>query len=215
MSLYAASKRANEMMAHSYAHLFQTPSTGLRFFTAYGPWGRPDMALFIFTKKIIAGEPIEVYNKGQMLRDFTFIDDLVEGIFLSMLNPPNANPGFDHQNPIPSESSAPYRMLNIGNNNPVVLIDFVREIENALGKSICITGMPRTSHIIYHGGLICLRLSYSNGGIASTSLIYFYYFFIERRQNKIQKSLFFNGHQVKNKSRGIRQQSLSIPVKLF
>lgn len=142
MSLYAATKRANEMMAHSYAHLYQLPSTGLRFFTAYGPWGRPDMALFIFVKKILEGDTIEVYNKGQMLRDFTFIDDLVEGIYLTMKNSPVRNADFDHEDPIPSRSSAPYRILNIGNNNPVVLIDFVREIEKALGKRAKIEFKP-------------------------------------------------------------------------
>jgi UDP-glucuronate 4-epimerase len=133
MSLYAATKRANELMAHSYAHLYNIPTTGLRFFTAYGPWGRPDMALFIFTKKILEGKTIEVYNEGQMLRDFTYVDDIVEGVYRVMLKIPEPNIAYDHSNPIASESSAPHRIFNIGNNNPVVLIDFVREIENSLG----------------------------------------------------------------------------------
>lgn len=142
MSIYAATKRANEHMAHSYAHLFNMAVTGLRFFTAYGPWGRPDMALFIFTKKILANEPITVYNNGQMLRDFTFIDDLVEGIYQVMLKPPVANPHFNHQNPIPNKSSAAYQLLNIGNNSPVQLLDFIVAIEEKLGKKALINFEP-------------------------------------------------------------------------
>ena len=142
MSLYASTKRANEMMAHSYAHLYGIPSTGLRFFTAYGPWGRPDMALFLFAKNILDGKPIQVFNNGNMLRDFTFIDDLVEGIYRVMLNVPEENPSFDHLNPTPEESSAPYRILNIGNNAPVNLMDFIKAIEQAVGKEAIIDFQP-------------------------------------------------------------------------
>jgi len=142
MSLYAATKRANEIMAHSYSHLYDLPTTGLRFFTAYGPWGRPDMALFIFVKNILEGKPIQVYNNGEMLRDFTFVEDIVEGVYRVMLNKPNSNSSFDHETPHPSESSAPFRILNIGNNAPVKLLDFVYAIENALGKKATIDFQP-------------------------------------------------------------------------
>lgn len=133
ISLYAASKKANELMAHTYSHLFNVPTTGLRFFTVYGPWGRPDMALFLFTKAILAGEPIKVFNNGQMLRDFTYIDDIVEGITRVMDKPATPNPAWDGAAPDPGTSSAPYRLFNIGNNNPVKLLDFVTAIEDALG----------------------------------------------------------------------------------
>lgn len=133
ISLYAASKKANELMAHTYSHLFNVPTTGLRFFTVYGPWGRPDMALFLFTKAILAGEPIKVFNNGQMLRDFTYIDDIVEGVVRVMDKPATPNPAWDGAAPDPGTSSAPYRLFNIGNNNPVKLLDFVTAIEDALG----------------------------------------------------------------------------------
>jgi UDP-glucuronate 4-epimerase len=135
ISLYAASKKANELMAHTYSHLFGIPTTGLRFFTVYGPWGRPDMALFLFTKAILAGEPIKVFNNGQMQRDFTYIDDIVEGVVRIMDKPATANPAWDGASPDPGTSSAPYRLFNIGNNNPVSLMDFIGAIENALGKT--------------------------------------------------------------------------------
>ena len=134
LSLYAASKKANELMAHSYSHLFAIPATGLRFFTVYGPWGRPDMALFIFTRRILAGEPIEVYNQGNMKRDFTYIDDIVEGIWRVMDKPPCPDPGWDAQRPDPASSSAPYRIFNIGNNRPVELLHFIGLIERNLGR---------------------------------------------------------------------------------
>jgi UDP-glucuronate 4-epimerase len=133
ISLYAASKKANELMAHTYSHLFGLPTTGLRFFTVYGPWGRPDMALFLFTKAILAGEPIKVFNNGEMLRDFTYIDDIVQGVIRVMDKPATPNPAWDGAAPDPGTSSAPYRLFNIGNNNPVKLLDFVTAIEDALG----------------------------------------------------------------------------------
>ncbi len=134
LSLYAASKKANELMAHSYSHLFAIPATGLRFFTVYGPWGRPDMALFIFTRRILAGEAIEVYNHGDMKRDFTFIDDIVEGMWRVMNKPPRPDPGWDALHPDPATSSAPYRLYNIGNNRPVDLLHFIGLIEKCLGR---------------------------------------------------------------------------------
>jgi UDP-glucuronate 4-epimerase len=134
LSLYAASKKANELMAHSYAHLYGIPATGLRFFTVYGPWGRPDMALFIFTRRILAGEPVEVFNHGNMKRDFTYIDDIVEGIRRVMNKPPAPGPGWDAQHPDPASSSAPYRIFNIGNNRPVDLLRFIGLIEAGLGR---------------------------------------------------------------------------------
>ncbi|OYY73474.1 MAG: capsular biosynthesis protein CpsI [Gammaproteobacteria bacterium 28-57-27] len=134
ISLYAASKKANELMAHSYAHLYQLPTTGLRFFTVYGPWGRPDMAYFKFTQAILAGHPIEVYNHGQMQRDFTYIDDIVEGILRVLDRPAQSNPNWDGAQPDPSSSPAPYRLYNIGNHSPVKLSHFVEILENALGQ---------------------------------------------------------------------------------
>jgi len=133
VSLYGASKKANELMAHCYSHLFGIPCTGLRFFTVYGPWGRPDMALFIFTKSILAGEPIHVFNHGKMERDFTYIDDIVEGISRMIDSPPKGCPGWDGKHPDPSASRAPYRIYNIGNNKPVNLMDFIKAIEENLG----------------------------------------------------------------------------------
>ncbi len=140
LAMYAASKKANEMMAHSYAHLYDIPSTGLRFFTVYGPWGRPDMALYIFTKAIIEGNEFQIFNNGEMSRDFTYVDDIVESIKrLIPLKPERDNPKFDIKNPKPSKSKAPYQIFNIGNNSPVALMDFVRALEKALekkGKSV-------------------------------------------------------------------------------
>jgi UDP-glucuronate 4-epimerase len=134
VSLYAATKKANELMAHTYAHLFAIPCTGLRFFTVYGPWGRPDMALFKFTKGILAGEPIPVFNEGRMIRDFTYIDDIVEGVVRVLDRPPAADPSFDFVNPDPARSHAPYRVYNIGNNRPVPLLDCIHLLEEALGR---------------------------------------------------------------------------------
>jgi len=134
ISLYAASKKANEMMAHSYAHLFQVPATGLRFFTVYGPWGRPDMALFKFTKAILAGEPIPVFNHGDMQRDFTYVDDIAEAISRICFKPPTANDQWSADNPDPATSpSGPYRIYNIGNARPIALLTYIDELERALG----------------------------------------------------------------------------------
>ena len=134
LSLYAATKKANELMAHSYSHLYEMPVTGLRFFTVYGPWGRPDMSLFKFTKNILAGEPIDVYNYGDHVRDFTYIDDIVEGVVRCLDRIAASNPDWDSDAPDPATSSAPYRLYNIGNNNPVELMHFIACIENALGR---------------------------------------------------------------------------------
>ncbi len=133
LSFYAATKKSNELMAHSYSHLYNLPTTGLRFFTVYGPWGRPDMALFLFTKNILANKPIKVFNFGNHTRDFTYIDDIVEGIIRVLDKPPKANPEYDFSTASPAESSAPYRVYNIGNDNPVKLMDYIHAIENALG----------------------------------------------------------------------------------
>ncbi len=141
-SLYAATKKDNELMAHSYAHLYKLPCTGLRFFTVYGPWGRPDMALFIFTKNILEGKPIDLFNGGDMVRDFTYIDDIVGGVVRVVMKIPEANPEWDGQNPDPSTSPAPYRVYNIGSNNPVKLMDFVKEIEKNLGTEAKLNRMP-------------------------------------------------------------------------
>ena len=135
VSLYAATKKANELMAHTYSHLFGLPTTGLRFFTVYGPWGRPDMALFLFTKAILEGRPIDVFNYGNMQRDFTFVDDIVEGVVRVLDRPATANSSFDSSQADPATSNVPYRVFNIGNNDPVRLLDFIAAIENALGLS--------------------------------------------------------------------------------
>jgi len=134
ISLYAASKKSNELMAHSYSHLFKLPCTGLRFFTVYGPWGRPDMALFLFTKAILAGEPIKVFNYGNMERDFTYIDDIIEGVYRVTMQPAQPNPNWDPAQPDPGTSPAPYRIYNIGNNSCVSLTRYIEAIEMALGK---------------------------------------------------------------------------------
>jgi len=134
LSLYAASKKANELMAHTYAHLYRPPVTGLRFFTVYGPWGRPDMALFLFTKKILAGEPIDVFNEGHHARDFTYIDDIVAGVVRTADRIATPDPDWNSNRPDPATSSAPYRIYNIGNNNPVELMHFIACIEKALGR---------------------------------------------------------------------------------
>ncbi len=134
VSLYAATKKSNELTAHCYSHLFGLPTTGLRFFTVYGPWGRPDMALFLFTKAILEGRPIDVFNHGNMMRDFTYIDDIVEGIVRVIDNPPKGDPSWSGVEPDPSKSRAPYRIFNIGNSSPVGLMEFIEAIEQALGK---------------------------------------------------------------------------------
>ena len=133
VSLYASTKRSNELMAHTYSHLFNLPTTGLRFFTVYGPWGRPDMSYFIFTKKILKNEPIQIFNNGKMKRDFTFIDDVVLAIKNILFNEPKVNNNFDYLNTPPSLSWAPFRLFNVGNSNPIELMDFVKVIETELG----------------------------------------------------------------------------------
>jgi len=142
ISLYAASKKANELMAHTYSHLFQLPTTGLRFFTVYGPWGRPDMAYYSFTRDIMEGNTIKVFNNGNMSRDFTYIDDIVEGIIRLLNSPPKSNPDWDRENPEPSSSYAPYKVYNIGNNRPIKLLDFIRTLEQLIGKEAKIEFAP-------------------------------------------------------------------------
>jgi UDP-glucuronate 4-epimerase len=142
VSLYAATKKANELMAHTYSHLFNLPTTGLRFFTVYGPWGRPDMALFLFTRAILKGDPINVFNNGDMIRDFTFIDDIVEGVIRTLNRVAAPDLAFDTSQPDPATSNAPYRVFNIGNNQPTRLMDYVAAIEKALGKEAVKNFMP-------------------------------------------------------------------------
>lgn len=142
ISLYAATKKSNELMAHTYSHLYGLPTTGLRFFTVYGPWGRPDMALFIFTKAILEGRSIPVFNNGDMERDFTYIDDIVEGIAAVTGLPASPSPDWRPDQPLPSISQAPYRLYNIGNNNAVRLKDFIRTLENALGRKAVLDLLP-------------------------------------------------------------------------
>jgi UDP-glucuronate 4-epimerase len=142
VSLYAATKKANELMAHTYAHLFGLSVTGLRFFTVYGPWGRPDMALFRFTKGILAGEPIPVFNAGQMIRDFTYVDDIVEGIVRVTDTPARPNPNWSGDDPDPATSSAPYRVFNIGNNMPILLLDCIAMLEECLGRKAQMEFLP-------------------------------------------------------------------------
>jgi len=134
LSLYAATKKANELMAHTYSHLYDLPTTGLRFFTVYGPWGRPDMALFLFTKKILAGEPIDVFNNGMHRRDFTYIDDIVEGVIRSIDLPAKSNSYWSGHSPDPATSLAPWRVYNIGNNKPIELLNYIGLLEECLGK---------------------------------------------------------------------------------
>lgn len=142
ISLYAASKKSNELMAHTYSYLFNLPTTGLRFFTVYGPWGRPDMALFLFTKSILKGEAIEVFNYGEMLRDFTYIDDIVEGVVRVLDNIPKLDSTWNAKNPNPHSSKAPYKIYNIGNNYPVKLMDFIKTLEQELGREAKKTMLP-------------------------------------------------------------------------
>jgi UDP-glucuronate 4-epimerase len=142
LSLYAATKKANELMAHCYANLYSLPCTGLRFFTVYGPWGRPDMALFKFTKAILADEPIQVFNHGNMLRDFTYVDDIIEGVIRVIDRPATGDPGWTGDAPNPATSYAPYRVFNIGNSNPVKLLEYIRAIETCLGKKAIMEMLP-------------------------------------------------------------------------
>ena len=142
VSLYAATKKANELMAHTYASLYNMPCTGLRFFTVYGPWGRPDMALFLFTKAVLENRPIDVFNYGKMKRDFTYIDDIVEGVVRVIDRVPQPNPGWSGDNPDSAASYAPYRLYNIGNNNPVELMKFIEVLEDCLGMKAQKNFMP-------------------------------------------------------------------------
>ena len=142
ISLYAASKKSNELMAHTYSHLYGIPSTGLRFFTVYGPWGRPDMALFLFTDAIVKGNPIKVFNNGKMRRDFTYIDDIVEGVVRTLDQPPPGNAEWSAENPDPSSSPAPFKVYNIGNGQPVELMDFIDELQRQLGREARIDYLP-------------------------------------------------------------------------
>lgn len=149
VSLYAATKKANEVIAHSYAHLFNIPLTGLRFFTVYGPWGRPDMAYFSFTRKIFEGEPIEVFNNGNLMRDFTYIDDIINGIVSLLDKIPQGNPLFNPMAPDPSLSSAPFKIFNIGNNNPVSLMEFIATLEKVIGKEAIKVYKPMQAGDVY------------------------------------------------------------------
>jgi len=142
LAIYGATKRANELMAHSYAHLFGLPCTGLRFFTVYGPWGRPDMALFLFTRKILAGEPIPVFNHGHHQRDFTFVEDIVEGVIRACDNPATGHPAWNSDHPDPATSAAPWRVFNIGNNQPVELLRYIEVLESALGRKAEMEMLP-------------------------------------------------------------------------
>ncbi len=142
VSLYAATKKANELIAHSYAHLFGLSCTGLRFFTVYGPWGRPDMALFLFTKGILEGKPIQVFNRGQMVRDFTYIDDIIEGVIRVIDHPATPDPAWSGERPDPATSRAPYRIFNIGNSSPVELMHYIRTLENELGRKAVMELLP-------------------------------------------------------------------------
>ena len=142
LTLYAATKKANEMMAHSYAHLYGIPSTGLRFFTVYGPWGRPDMALFLFTKAILADEPIKVFNHGKHKRSFTYVDDIVEGVIRTLDKIPTANPSWNSSAPDPAGSNAPYRIYNIGNEQPVELLRYIEVLEQCLGRKAKMDLLP-------------------------------------------------------------------------
>ena len=142
LSMYAATKKANELMAHTYSHLYRLPTTGLRFFTVYGPWGRPDMALFLFTRKILAGEPIDVFNYGKHRRDFTYIDDIVEGVIRTLDRVAEPDPDWNGKHPDPGTSNAPYRLYNIGNNQPVELMHYIKVLEDCLGKKAEMNMLP-------------------------------------------------------------------------
>lgn len=170
MALYAATKKANEMMAHSYSHLFNLPTTGLRFFTVYGPWGRPDMALFLFTKAILAGEPIKIFNNGHMVRDFTFVADIVEAISRLIEKPATPDPTWDSNNPDPSSSSAPYRIFNIGNSSPVELLSYVDALEKELGMEAIKDYLPMQPGDVPATNSDCKKLFDFIGYSASTKI---------------------------------------------
>lgn len=150
ISLYAATKKSNELMAHTYSHLYGLPTTGLRFFTVYGPWGRPDMAIYLFTRAIFAGKPIQVFNHGEMMRDFTYVDDIVDGIVRVIDQPPAGNSQWTAQQPDPGSSPAPYRLYNIGNNEPVKLMDFIEAIETAVGRKAIKEFLPMQPGDVQH-----------------------------------------------------------------
>ena len=170
VSLYAATKKANELMAHSYSHLYRLPVTGLRFFTVYGPWGRPDMAYFTFTNKIVKGEPIDIFNEGNMRRDFTYIDDIVEGVVRIAEHPPVPDPQWDAAEPNPSTSNAPYRIYNIGNNEPVALMDMISYLEQSLDKRAVKRFLPMQPGDVYATYAEVTELKNAIGFLPSTPL---------------------------------------------
>ena len=170
VALYAATKKANELMAHSYASLYGLPCTGLRFFTVYGPWGRPDMALFLFTKSILAGKPIDVFNNGNMVRDFTFVDDIVEGVLRLVDQPATPDPAWSGDTPNPATSYAPYRLYNIGNSEPVQLMRYISAIEAALGMKAQMNMMPTQAGDVRATAADVSRLSHDTGFSPNTSV---------------------------------------------
>ncbi|MCU0403158.1 MAG: NAD-dependent epimerase [Chitinophagaceae bacterium] len=170
ISLYAASKKSNELMAHTYSHLFGLPTTGLRFFTVYGPWGRPDMALFLFTRAIFEGKPIDVFNNGDMERDFTYIDDIVDGVVRVAQHPASPNTAWNAFHPDPSSSPAPYRIYNIGNSKPVKLLDFIEAIERHTGRKALKNMMPIQPGDVPKTYADVTRLSVEHGYHPSTSV---------------------------------------------
>ena len=171
ISLYAATKRSNELIAHTYSHLYKLPTTGLRFFTVYGPWGRPDMAPIIFAKLILSGKPIQVFNYGDMERDFTYIDDIVEGVFRCCYKPAIADGNFNSINPVPSTSDAPYRVFNIGNSNPIKLLDFIKTLEKSLGKKAILEFKPLQPGDVVKTSSDMNKLNEWIGFIPKTSII--------------------------------------------
>lgn len=170
ISLYAATKKSNELMAHVYSHLYGLPTTGLRFFTVYGPWGRPDMAMFLFTKAIIEGQPIQVFNNGEMERDFTYIDDIVDGVIRVVNNPALPNPKWSGTTPEPSSSKAPYQLYNIGNSAPIKLTKFIEAIENKLGKKAEKIMMPMQPGDVFKTYADVSALKTNHGYLPSTSV---------------------------------------------
>lgn len=171
VSLYAATKKANELMAHTYSHLYGLPTTGLRFFTVYGPWGRPDMALFLFTKAILEDRTIDVFNHGQMIRDFTYIDDIAKSVVKTMDRVPTPASEFDPYSPDPASSFAPYRVFNIGNSSPIQLMDFIKAIEVALGRSAKINYLPLQDGDVPETAADVTELSHWIGFTPNTSII--------------------------------------------
>jgi len=170
ISLYAATKRANELLAHSYSHLYGLPTTGLRFFTVYGPWGRPDMAYFMFTKAILEGRPIDVFNHGRMQRDFTYIDDITEGVVRVLDQPATPDPAYDPLHPDPASSNVPYRLFNIGNHQPVELMEFIATLENALGKKALKNFLPQQAGDVQATSSDMTELHAATGFAPSTSI---------------------------------------------